>query len=137
MAINRADLRRLILDFEAMPRELRSELRPALRRGAQPMLQAAQSNASWSSRIPPHIKLATALNLGGSGVSIYVDEQEAPHAVLYEGPAPFHHPLYGSRRHWYRQAARPFLGPAYDAHTDDVVDEIDDTVARIAATHGF
>lgn len=137
MAVNRAELRRLITDFEVMPRELRSELRPALRRGAQTMQQAAQRNASWSSRIPPHIKLATALNVSGSGVTIYVDERGAPHAVLYEGPESWWHPLYGAKRHWFQQAARPFLAPAYDAHAEGVVDEVDDMVARVAAMHGF
>lgn len=137
MPVNRSDLRRLIADFEALPPDTRRELRPALREGAQPMLMAARRNASWSTRIPPATKIATALNLGGSGVTISVDTNAAPHAPLYEGPQSFRHPRWGDKSWWYTQRARPFFAPALAAHEDDVVDAVARAVMDVAERNGF
>lgn len=140
MASGREQLRKLIEDLGKLPPELRRELRPALKEGAQPMLEAMRSNASWSSRIPPATKLTSKLTGGNAGVSIIVNARQAPHARVYENQGNrgiFRAPLFGDRERWYPHRARPFFKPAIDAHGKDVAEAIGKTVSEIAARHGF
>lgn len=140
MASGRAQLRQLIEDLGQLPPALRRELRPAIKQGSQPMLRAMHSNASWSSRIPPATKLTSKLTGSGAGVSVVVNARQAPHARVYENQGVrgiFRAPLFGDRERWYPHRARPFFKPAIDAHGKDVSDAIAETVAEIAARHGF
>ncbi len=140
MASGRAQLQQLIADLGRLPPDLRRELRPAIKRGAQPMLAAMHSNASWSSRIPPATKLTSKLSGSGAGVSIKVNRRTAPHARVYENQGAngiFRAPLFGDRERWYPHRARPFFKPAIDAHGKDVSDAIARTVGEVAARHGF
>lgn len=140
MASGRAQLRQLISDLGRLPPDLRRELRPAIKRGAQPMLQAMHSNASWSSRIPPATKLTSKLTGSGAGVSIVTNVRQAPHARVYENQGAagfFRAPLFGDRERWYPHRARPFFKPAIDRHGAEISDAIAQTVAEVAARHGF
>lgn len=140
MSTGREQLRALIEDLGKLPPDLRRELRPALQRGAQRMLDAMHSNASWSSRIPPATKLTSKLAGGNAGVSIIVNAKAAPHARVYENQGVngfFRAPLFGDREHWYPHRARPFFKPAIDRYGKDVAEELGRTVAETAARHGF
>jgi hypothetical protein len=140
MSTGRDQLRALIEDLGQLPPDLRRELRPALKKGAQPMLDAMHRNASWSSRIPPATKLTSKLTGGNAGVSIVVNARQAPHARVYENQGVngiFRAPLFGDREHWYPHRARPFFKPAIDAHGKDVSEELGKTVAEVAARHNL
>lgn len=133
-------LRELGGDLGDIPKELSRELRPQMRKTAQPILNRARRNASWSTRIPKATRIQTSLSTRHPGVAIAVSGKKAPHAPLYENkgkPGSFRHPLFGDRSHWYTQAARPFLRPAVDAYEDKVVADVDDVVDRVAHKYGF
>lgn len=137
MAISRAELRRLIADFEALPAEMRREIRPALRRAGAIVQREAQRRAGFSTQIPPHIKVSTQASGGGTGISVLLSPDAPPHARLYEGPEDWWHPVYGNRRRWVKQRARPYFDPAITAKTDEVVEVFDDAIARAFASRGF
>ena len=138
----RAELQRIIYDLGAISADLKRELRPAIREGAQPMLQGIKRNASWSSRIPKATKLSTSFSGRGAGpgVSISTDAAKAPHARVYENdgnPGTFKAPLWGNRKHWYTHAARPFFAPGVRKYGPDVVEAIDKRITTITTRHGF
>lgn len=122
-----------------MPAGVRRELRPALRKAAEGVRRDAQSNASWSSRIPAAIKVQTSLSARSGGVTLRVDSSAAPHARPYEGLSGrvFRHPVFGDTDTWVAQHARPFLQPAVDAGRGDVIDAVGKAVDYVAARHGF
>lgn len=122
-------------DLRDMPKEIRRELAPTLRRVAQPIAAQARANASWSSRIPGAIRVAVLKR----GVSIRVSARKAPHARPYEGITgqTFRHPVFGDRDRWVAQRSRPFLEPAVKAHQAKVRDEIVKVVDDAARRHGF
>jgi len=134
------ELRKLVRDFGKLPAELRKELRPALKRGAQPILTQARSNASWSTRIPKATRISTKFQGRRGGVVIAVSAKRAPHARPYEGisGSPFRHPVYGHRdRPGVAQAARPFLFRAVEAKGGEVTKELAKTVIEVGRKHGW
>lgn len=138
----RAELQRLIYDLGAISADLKRELRPAIRRGAQPMLAGMKRNASWSTRIPPATKISTSFSGRGDGpgVSIVVNASRAPHARVYENdgnPGTFRAPLWGDREWWFDHKARPFFAPAIRRYGPEVVAEIAREISDITARHGF
>jgi len=142
MAGGRAELQRIIYDLGAISKDLKKELRPAIREGAQPMLQGIKRNASWSSRIPKATRLSTSFSGRGAGpgVSIITDAGKAPHARVYENdgnPGTFRAPLFGNRERWFTHAARPFFAPAVRKYGPEVVEAIDKRISEITARHGF
>ncbi len=127
--------RQAIAELRDMPKEIRKETRPALRRAAEPIAGAARGNASWSGRIPGAIRVVVLKR----GVEIRVNRKKAPHARPYEGLASgltFRHPVFGEDR-WVAQRARPFLLPAVRAHRDEVRRAVAEVVERVARHHGF
>ena len=130
-----------VLDvFGPLPAEIRRELRPALRRVAQPVLRQAKVNASWSTRIPGAIRISTSFSRRTAGVAITVSARKAPHARPFENlgrTGNFRHPLFGDRERWVSQAARPFLFPAVAAADPELVRETGRVVAEVARKHGF
>lgn len=123
-------------ELKNMSREVRKEIRPRIRKAAEPMLADARGNASWSSRIPRAIKLSNTRR----GVSIRVDQKRAPHARPYEGIAgagKFRHPVHGHRNRWVSQATRPFLDPAVRKHRNKVRAELVQLVQDAARNNGF
>jgi hypothetical protein len=123
-------------ELRGMSREIRREIRPAIRKAAEPMVAAARQNASWSRRIPKAIRLSNTRR----GVSIRVNQKKAPHARPYEGITgadKFRHPVFGNRDKWVDQSTRPFLEPAVQAHRGKVRAELVKVVDDAAQRHGF
>lgn len=142
MPSGRAELQRIIYDLGAISKDLQREMRPAIREGAQPMLQGIKRNASWSSRIPKATKLSTSFSGRGAGpgASISTDASKAPHARVYENdgnPGTFRAPLFGNREHWYTHAARPFFQPAVRKYGPEVVEAVSKRITEITERHGF
>jgi hypothetical protein len=121
--------------LRTMPTEIRKQLRPALRKAAQPIVTTAKGNASWSTRIPGAIRVVVLKR----GVEIRVNRKKAPHGRVYEGLSgmTFRHPVFGNRDVWRAQRARPFLLPAVRAHRDEVRKAVTDVVDQVARQHGF
>lgn len=130
-----AAFRVAVADLQAMPKEIRKQLRPALKQAADPIVSAARGNASWSTRIPAAISTRVLKR----GVEIRVSQKKAPHARPYEGLSgmTFRHPVFGDRDVWVAQRARPFLLPAVRAHRDEVRKAVTDVVEQVARDHGF
>jgi hypothetical protein len=136
----RSELQRLIKDLGALPPDLRRELRPAIRKAAQPVLGQMRANSSWSSRIPAATRISTSLSGSRAGVTLRTNAARAPHARPYEhggNSGNFRHPLFGNRKSWVAQRARPFFYRAVDDGADGVRDAIGDTVVEVAKRHGF
>ncbi|MEU8279562.1 HK97 gp10 family phage protein [Microbispora bryophytorum] len=130
-----------VLDvFGPLPAEIRRELRPALRKVAEPVLAQAKANASWSTRIPGAIRISTSFSRKTAGVAITVSAGKAPHARPFEHlgrPGTFRHPRFGDREKWVSQTARPFLFPAVSSADEDLVRETGRVVDQTARKHGF
>jgi hypothetical protein len=120
--------------LQEVPKELRSELRKRIRSAADVIKTAAQSNASWSSRIPGAISVRTGFGRG-SAVRVVVSAKRAPHARAFEGitqdgRGTFRHPVFG-RDVWVEQPTRPFLQPAVRQHQDRVVRDVQDAIDHV------
>jgi hypothetical protein len=157
MATARAEIRVLIKDMKKIPPDLRKQLRPALRKGAEPILADAKIRAGWSTRIPRATRIATTFTKKRAGVAIRTSAKKAPHARPYENlgnAGTFRHPVYALPRKremvygreipgafnktaWVPQSARPFLFPAVDAKGGAVVDALGETVVSIARENGW
>lgn len=140
MATGTAELRKFIAEFEKLPGDIRREIRPRLRRTGESAVADVRLRASWSTRIPAATKLRTSLAQRTAGIAIEVDRHKAPHARPYEHggrPGTFRHPLFGNRKHWYVQPARPFLVPGARPHFERVDREIFDAVDEAAREAGF
>lgn len=136
----RDQLRAFIDDCGKIPPEIRRELRPAIKKGATPILDQMRSNASWSTRIPRATKISTSLAGSRPGVSIVVNARQAPHARVYEhggSPGNFRAPLFGDREHWYAHRARPFFYKAVDQKGDEVVKAVAEAIDTVVKRHGF
>jgi hypothetical protein len=134
------ELRRLIKDLGAIPKDYRKEVRPELRKSAQPLVAKVKSNASWSTRIPKATKLSISLAGRKPGVRVVVNETKAPHAYYYENDGKqgtFRHPLFGNRRHWYSQRARPFFFDPLESGAAEVADDLSNIITLAARRHGF
>lgn len=111
-----------------VPKNLRKELRPRLRKAAERIVTTARSNASWSSRIPAALRVEVRAR---SGVQIVADKATAPHARLYEfgqDRRGFRHPVFGNMDVWVQEQTRPFLIPAVVQHGQNVVQEIQEAI---------
>jgi hypothetical protein len=129
----------IVTDLRAIPREVRRDVGPAIRKAAAPVLTQARSNASWSHRIPAATTLKVLYGQKRSGVILSTSAKRAPHARPYEGllGRTFRHPLFGDREHWYTQAARPFDWPAVQANREAVGRAVAEVVDDAARRHGF
>lgn len=134
------EIQKLVADLRRVPPELRKQLRPAVRAAAQEVLAEARSRASWSSRIPAATRVAVRFSGKNAGASVVVSAARAPHARPYEhlgSPGTFRHPVYGNRRNWVAQAARPFLFPAARAKAEAAAREIDQAVEQVLRRTGW
>ncbi|WFE45304.1 hypothetical protein [Verrucosispora sp. WMMD1129] len=130
----------MVVDLRQIPREVRRDLRPALKAVGEKVAQDARGRASWSRRIPRAIKVKVLFGQAKQGVIITVDSRRAPHARPYEGitgRGSFRHPYFGNRDRWYAQRTRPFLEPAAQAKRAAVREEIVKVVEQAARRHGF
>jgi hypothetical protein len=134
------ELRRLIRDLEKLPDEMRVELRREMRAAGQQALTKARENASWSSRIPAATRLQISFAKRRPGVALVVDKNRAPHGRALEhlgAPGTFRHPLFGNRKKWVRQKAKPFVFPAAREVFERMDADIAAAVDRAARKHGF
>lgn len=141
MASARDELRKLVEDLGKIPPELRRQIRPALRRVAEPVLAEARANASWSSRIPGAMKISPSFSKRRPGISIVVSARRAPHARANEdldADGRVTHPVFGNRRNWVVQKARPFLFRAVRSKADGAMsEEAGRVVDQAARSAGF
>lgn len=134
------EIRKLIAELGKIPQELRTALRPELKRVADVIATDARGRASWSTRIPGAITTSIRFGARDPGASIRGRAARAPHERPLEGitgNATFRHPVHGHRDRWVVQATRPHLVPAAEAHMDDVLSAAAETVDRVAREHGF
>jgi hypothetical protein len=132
VAAGRDEVGELIRDLGHIPGDAQRYVRPAILRAGSDVLHRARANASWSTRIPAATRLSVRFSRN-PGVDVITDGRRAPHAAVYENegkPGRLAHPLFGNRSHWYRFAARPYLGPAMDAEAPHAVAAIADAVDR-------
>lgn len=136
MGVNRAELKKLIVDLGAIPDDMRGELNRDIRDGAEIILDEMHRRASWSTRIPGVTTMGSGL---GAGVTITTSTATAPHAPLYEGVAgdPFWHPVFGNRNVSTRQPARPYFYGSVTDKASEVDERVDRGIARVTSRHGF
>lgn len=135
-----AAIRQLAKDLDGIPKELRKQLRPALKAASEPIVQDAKGRASWSTRIPRAITLSVRFSQRDPGVSIRVRGRIAPHGRAYEGitgAVLFMHPVFGHRDREVPQETRPYLEPAVMAGADNVLAAVAETVDQVAREQGF
>ncbi|WP_402465792.1 hypothetical protein [Isoptericola aurantiacus] len=137
--IDLQEIRGLASRLAAIPKEFHREVRKPLRAAGQGMLNEARANAAWSSRIPASLSLRVTLSGRRPGISVRASLKAAPHARAYEGilDNPFKHPLFGDFEFWYSQAARPYLLPAVQEGTEQVVDAVTRVVDDVHARAGL
>lgn len=134
------DFQRAVINLALIPKAVRKELRPALKKAADMVVQDARGRASWSSRIPGAIGVRVNFGAKTEGVAIRVNQKRAPHARPYEGitgGSTFRHPYFGNRERWYTQRTRPFLQPAARAKQGQVRAAVAKVVDDAARRHGF
>lgn len=109
-------------DMRALTPETRKAVRPKLREAGRMVVEDAKGRASWSTRIPPTIRMATSFREDREGVTITAGNKATPHARPYEdvpGRGQFRHPVHANSKNftrkgwaWVTQTSRPFLFPA-------------------------
>ena len=132
-------IRQLAKQIDGIPKELRKELRPALRAAAEPVIQDARGRASWSTRIPRAISMSVRFSRD-PGVLIRVRRSVAPHGRAYEGitgASDFVHPVFGHRDREVAEGTRPYLEPAVRAAADTVLAKAAGVVEQVAREQGF
>ena len=132
-------IRLLSKQLKGIPKELRKQLRPALRAAAEPIVADARGRASWSTRIPRAIGMTVRFSRD-PGVLIRVRGKVAPHGRAYEGitgASDFVHPVFGHRDREVAEGTRPYLEPAVRAAEGDVLRKVADTVDQVARDAGF
>lgn len=133
----------LVAELGRIPVELRRQLRPALRRAAEPILRDAQRRAAWSTRIPGAITVRTSFSQRTPGLRLRVDAGKAPHARPFEmgsqraAGGSLRHPVFGNRNVWVAQRTRPFFFPAVNAGRPAVMAETNAAVLAAARAAGF
>ncbi|WP_160051429.1 HK97 gp10 family phage protein [Nocardiopsis sp. FR26] len=133
-------IRRLIRQHGKFPEDLRKSLRPRMKAAGQPILADARRRASWSTRIPRALRLATSFTRRQAGVSIVASQRIAPHARPLEGirgNRTFRRPVFGDRETWVEQNTRPYLVPAADLHGRRVVQAVNQAVDDAAQAAGY
>lgn len=133
-------IRRMIRQHGRFPEELRKRLRPKMTALSGPLLMDARRRASWSTRIPAALRIATSFTRRQAGVSLVANRRRAPHARAYEGITgndTFRHPVFNDRERWVEQRTRPFAQPAADLHSARVVRAVNDAVDEAARAAGY
>ena len=104
--------------------KLKSELRRELKAAGEVVAVDARARAAFSTRIPGRIKVGVT----GNTIRVYVQPiKEAGHVreeFAFENKGKtgtFRHPVGGDRNNWVDQQAHPFLKPAAEAHSAEVV----------------
>ena len=128
------DVERFVRHFGKVPQDIKREIRPALRAAGRIVADDAKRRAAWSTRIPKATRVSVSFAQRRPGVSVVVNRKKAPHARPFEHggrPGRFRHPVYGNRRVWVPQTARPFLEPALEARGGDAAKQNEQAVDRV------
>jgi hypothetical protein len=127
-------------DMRNLTPETQKAVRPKIRKAGQLVADDAKRNASWSSRIPPSIRVRTSFRANRENVTVLVGNKNAPHARPYEGitsrGSTFRHPVHG-REWWVAQDTRPFLIPAAEAKQVEAADLISSALTDASIALGF
>jgi hypothetical protein len=120
-------IRPLVGELGQMSPAMRASLRSGFRLAGNLAARRAQSNASWSRRIPASIVVRPTTGVRSAGVFLRTNSTRAPHARAYEGLGRranrfFRHPVFGNRDVWVTEPTRPFLAPAVRDTRDDAND---------------
>lgn len=135
MRFDTRQVTRFAQQLQDVPRELRGELRPAIKTAAKTLSSRVKANASWSSRIPGAVRERVSFaSRGRGGVMVYVDARIAPHARPLDrgsqgGRSVNRHPVFGNRNVWVDQPTRPFFIPAVRESHDDVLRKVQFAIA--------
>lgn len=134
------EIRRLIDDLGKIPKELKAELRPGLRKAGEAVRDQARVNASWSKTIPPATRVSVGFTKRNPGVSVQVNKNRAPSARPLENRGQqgiVRHPTFGHKDRWVSQPARPFLAPAAQEKAPEAERDIADVVDKVTRHAGF
>jgi hypothetical protein len=134
------ELRAFIVQLGKMPKDVRRDLRPRMKGIGQAALFNVRLQTIWSTRIPRATRLSIGLSKRNPGIAITVDRNKAPHARPYNNDdkeGTFRHPLFGNRKHWYTQVARPFLVKGARPYFEKIDAELSATVDEAARKAGF
>lgn len=133
------EIRRLIDDLGKIPKELKVELRPGLRKAGEIVRDEARRNASWSTRIPAATRVSVGFTKRNPGVAVQVNKNRAPHARPFEhgGQAGyFRHKVFGHQDRWVRQKARPFLAKAAEDKAPEAEKKVAEVVDHVTRNTG-
>lgn len=133
------ELGKLVADIQAMPTEIRRELRPGLRTAGSAAKDNVGRHASWSSRIPGAVSVKVLTGKKDPGIFLRVSAARAPHARPFEGMSgngSFRHPVFGTNT-WVSQSTRPFLRLGAQESIKDVISAADQAVIAAARRAGF
>lgn len=134
------EIRDLINDLGKIPKELKAELRPGLRKAGEVVRDEARRNAAWSRRIPAATRVSVGFTARNPGVAVQVNRNRAPHARPFEHggePGFFRHKVFGHEDRWVAQRARPFLAKAAEAKAPEAEKQVGDVVDRVTRQAGF
>jgi hypothetical protein len=126
-------LSRLARDLRLASPAAWKALRTSLRMAAEPVAEDARSRVGYSSRIEYTIKVRTT---AGGNVKIVAGGEAAPNAAPIEngGKGFVRHPTFGNKsaKGWTSKNSHPaFLAPAFDAHKEAVMKEIEADVYAV------
>jgi hypothetical protein len=138
------EIARLARDLKAMGGKVSRHLNREYKTAARPVAQDAAQNASWSTTIPPAIKLRASRSKQFPGADVVVPKS-IPHARLYEGMTKggrgsFRHKVFDKPPRptvWVSQQTRPFIRPAVKANREGFKTASDAAVITVAREHGF
>jgi hypothetical protein len=133
------ELDRLVRDLRELPRSVRRELKPALRRVADATANDMRRRSAWSSRIPGAVSVQHQPGAAaGEGFRIAVDASKAPHARPWEGNGRngLRHRVFG-RDVWVTEPARKFFFVSVDAGQQRLNAEVATAVQSAARRSGF
>lgn len=105
--------------FDEFVRDLRvlgqTEVRSQMVRELKPVAERIASDARG--RAGRHVARGIKTGSRSNSPAVIVDGTEVPDAKLWEWGG--RHPVYGNMDTWVYQSARPYVGPAVDAHLLD------------------
>lgn len=137
----RNDLADAIKDLGGkMPKEIKAKIRPLLRKTGQGALTAVRGNASWSTKIPRATRLQISLAGKRPGVAVVtrLTQAEGSRALEHQGrPGKVRHPLFGNRKVWVTQPARPFMTQEAPKWQEEVRAGIRDAIDQVARSTEF
>lgn len=139
MSIDSTDVGAFAVQLRRVPKEMRTGLRRTIRGSSKDLVRVIRANAAWSDRIPGAVKTRVGFGQRQSGVQVYVDAGQAPHARPLErgnraGGGTNRHPVFGGDV-WVEQPTRPFflraVRQAEPKLVKDIQEAIDDVFSRL------